>query len=76
MADIKVHAPDGAIEIEVNIATAKSGNEALADARAKAAAQAKAEGRKIAGYYGTRRDGDILTIIFPYALDLTRRETE
>lgn len=65
MADRNIVCPHGSIEIEVNLTSIKDGNKALADATAEAAVQAKAQGRTLANGYGTRRDGDMLTIIFP-----------
>lgn len=65
MADIDAPAPNGSIEIEINLASTKDGNKALAEAQQQAVAQAKAQGRQITGKYGTRRDGDALVVIFP-----------
>jgi hypothetical protein len=67
MADINIDCPNGSVEVVVNLASARDGNQALADARAQAATRAKADGRKLSGNYGTRRDGDLLTIVFPFA---------
>lgn len=65
MADREITSAHGSIEITIDLATAKDGNKALAEARASAAAQAKDERRQITGEYGTRRDGDKLVVIFP-----------
>lgn len=65
MADIPIECPNGSIEISVNLATAKDGNKALADARADATSQAKSQKRQLTGEYGTRRDGDVLAVVFP-----------
>lgn len=65
MADRSIDCPHGSIEIKINLATTKDGNKALAEAAAKAMAQAKAEGRALAEGYGTRREGDMLALIFP-----------
>lgn len=65
MADRSINCPHGSVEIVINLAKTKDGNKALAEATAKAAAQAKAQGRALGEGYGTRRDGDMLAIIFP-----------
>ena len=65
MADRPIDCPNGSIEIGINLAKTKDGNKALAEARERATAQAKAQGRQITGDYGTRRDGDMLAIVFP-----------
>lgn len=65
MADRVIDCPHGSIEISINLATTRDGNKALEEARASATAQAKGQSRQITGDYGTRRDGDMLAIVFP-----------
>lgn len=65
MADICINCPHGSIEITVNLAKTRDGNKALAEAETDARAQAKAQGRQLGEGYGTRRDGDTLSIVFP-----------
>lgn len=66
MADRPIDTKYGAIEVKVDLATAKEGNQALAAAQDAAKAEASREGRKLRPGYGTRRDGNVLTIIFAY----------
>lgn len=68
MADKVIAAPFGSVSVTISLKTAKDGNKALAEARANAVQQAAAQGRKLNGdLYGTKRDGDDLTITFPLA---------
>lgn len=66
MADIQIDTKYGAIEVKVDLAAVKDGNQALAAAQEAAKTKASREGRKLRPGYGTRRDGNVLTIIFAY----------
>lgn len=68
MADISIPAPHGSVSVTISLKKTRGGNKALSGARAKAKQLAAAQGRKLNGdMYGTERNGDNLTIIFPLA---------